>query len=143
MGRWAAIAVGVAAWLASAVFAQAGEVRRCRLSDGRIQYSDSICPGGSREIWVRDAGPARVPLSEVDRASLEDTWQWQRQNRAEVSGWVKRQQAASRSGRRGAAPVDRCAQARSRRDRIRDREFKTMTFDRAVELDNQVREQCR
>lgn len=133
----------MATLLVHVLFAQAGEVRRCRLSDGRIQYSDGLCPNGSREVWVRDAGPARVPLSEVGRASLEDTRQWQRQNRAEVSGWVNRHQAVSRAGRRGAAPVDRCAQARSRRDRIRDREFKTMTFDRAVELDNQVREQCR
>ncbi|QYR52781.1 hypothetical protein [Lysobacter soyae] len=133
----------MAALFVHVVSAQAGEVRRCRLSDGRIQYSDGPCPNGSREVWVRDAGPARVPLSEVGRASLEDTRQWQRQNRAEVSSWVSRQQAVSRAGSRGAVPVDRCAQARSRRDRIRDREFKTMTFDRAVELDNQVREQCR
>ena len=120
----------------------AGELRRCRLSNGSSQYSDAACPPGSKEVWVRDMGPANTPLSEDARARLNDARAWQRENRAEVAAWVKHQQTARRVRQRGSS-VDTCARARTRRDRIRDREFMTMTFDRAVELDNQVREQCR
>ena len=129
----------IGAW---ALSLQAGELRRCRLANGGIYYSDASCPTGSKEVWVRDIGTSSKPLSEEARARMQDARAWQRDNRAEVAAWVKRQQTTRNGGRRHAS-VDPCERARTRRDRIRDREFMTMTFDRAVELDNQVRDQCR
>lgn len=125
-----------------AITLQAGELRRCRLANGGIHYSDAACPPGSKEVWVRDLGAANTPLSEEARARMQDARAWQRENRSEVAAWVKRQQTVRSTGRRGTT-IDRCDRARKQRDRIRDREFMTMTFDRAVELDDRVREQCR
>lgn len=121
----------------------ATEIRHCRLSGGRSFYSDGRCPKGSVELWVRAAGGEGRVLSEEARARLADTREWQRQNRAEVTAWVKTQAVAGGRRRRATQALDPCEQARARRDRRRDREFLTMTFDRAVALDNEVRDLCR
>lgn len=121
----------------------AGELHRCQLANGRVHYSDGACPKGSLEIWVRDLGTNHGTLSEDARARQEDARAWQRQNRSEVAALVRLQNARRRGSSRSTSANDTCEKARKRRDQIRDREFKTMTFDRAVELDDQVREKCR
>lgn len=121
----------------------AGELHRCRLGNGTRQYSDAPCPKGSIEEWVRVIDSDRKPLPDEARLRSEDTRDWQRRNRAEVAAMVRLQQQAARGRRASAAKVDPCAQARTKRDRIRQREFMRMTFERALALDDAVRDVCK
>lgn len=85
----------------------------------------------------------RKTLPEEARIRSDDTREWQRRNRDEVTAMIRLQHQAGRA-RRGSAPkTDACGQARAKRDRIRQREFMTMTFERALALDDAVRDLCK
>ena len=72
----------------------------------------------------------------------QETVEWQRSNRAEVAAMMR----ARRGGRMASAQgggVDHCQKARRHRDRVRDREYSKMTWERVTRLDDDVRDACR
>ena len=120
----------------------AAELSRCIGHGGAVSYVSGACPANLRTDWHQDLAPVAPVVLDADaRARMADARAWQARNRAEVSSLVRSQNARSRS--RSTGTIDRCGAARSKRDRIRDRDFRAMTFDRAVALDDQVREACR
>lgn len=123
--------------------AGAGELRRCKFGNGARHYSDAPCPKGSVEELIRTIDADRKFLSEEARRRADDTREWQRRNRDEVAAMVRLQHQAARARRGSVTKTDPCGQARAKRDRIRQREFMTMTFDRAVALDDAVRDVCK
>ena len=123
--------------------AAAGEIHQCLGPGGAVSYVDGDCPAGTRAGWTRsyDDDPAGQARS-IRQRQLE-TLEWQRSNRAEVSAMMRvRRGRVAVGGGRGDG-TDRCQRSRHRRDRIRDREFRTMTYDRMIALDDGVREACR
>ncbi len=142
MGTWLArTLIGLTVALAS-MGVDASELSRCIGRGGAISYVSGACPTGSRTDWHQELVPAKpMVMDAYARARMADAREWQARNRAEVSSLVRSQNARGRG--RGSRTVDRCAQAKKRRDRTRDREFRSMTYDRAVSLDDQVREACR
>lgn len=122
--------------------ADAGELRKCALRDGRHAYVSDACPAGSRELWQQDVAPD--PQADAERQRrLDEIAQWQKVSRQEASA---RQRSASRartSSRSATTSASTCERARQRRDRIRDREWMRMTYDRMIQLDQDVSDACR
>lgn len=123
--------------------ARAGEVHQCLGQGGAVSYVDGDCPAGTHAGWVRSYDDDRAGQARSIRQRQLETLEWQRSNRAEVSAMmrVRRGGRVASSGRGDG--MDRCQRSRQRRDRIRDREFQTMTWKRMVALDDGVREACR
>lgn len=123
--------------------ARAGEIHQCLGQGGAVSYVDGDCPSGTRAGWVRSYDDDRAGQARSIRQRQLETLEWQRSNRAEVSAMMR----VHRGGRVASAGrgdgMDRCQRSRHRRDRIRDREFQTMTWKRMVDLDDGVREACR
>lgn len=140
-----AILAGMA-WLmgmVGLVDAAAAELRKCRLPSGASAYVSEACPAGSRELWQRaivaDPGhDAAVQRRQQEIAS------WQADNRREAALRLRphSMRAASTRGS-GSNATSRCERARQRRDRIRDQAWMRMTYDRMIQLDDEVREACR
>lgn len=123
--------------------AWAGEVHQCLGQGGAVSYVDGDCPSGMRAGWIHSYDDDRDGQARSIRLRQRETLEWQRSNRAEVSAMMR----VRRGGRVASAGrgdgMDRCQRSRHRRDRIRDREFRTMTYDRMIALDDGVREACR
>ena len=123
--------------------ASAGEVHQCLGQNGAVSYVDGDCPTGTRAGWTRSYDDDRAGQARSIRQTRQETLEWQRSNRAEIAAIMR----VHRGGRVASAGrgdgLDRCQRTRHRRDRTRDREFKTMTYDRMVALDDGVREACR
>lgn len=122
----------------------ATELYKCALRGGGHVYSSQPCPSGSREVWQREVAPDPIPDA-ATRRRLQDIAQWQQESRRETA---LRQSAGSGAGRRltrstAASEARRCERARERRDRIRDRDWMRMTYDRMVTLDQEVADACR
>ncbi|MBS0224821.1 MAG: hypothetical protein JSS25_00570 [Proteobacteria bacterium] len=124
--------------------AWAGEVHQCLGQAGAVSYVDGDCPAGTRAGWIRSYDDDRVGQARSIRQRQLETLEWQRSNRAEISAMMRVRRGGSRVASTGRGDgMDRCQRSRHRRDRIRDREFQTMTYDRMVALDDGVREACR
>ncbi|MBS0216503.1 MAG: hypothetical protein JSR50_12215 [Proteobacteria bacterium] len=124
--------------------AWAGEVHQCLGQGGAVSYVDGDCPAGTRAGWTRSYDDDRVGQARSIRQRQLETLEWQRSNRAEVSAMMRVRRSGGRVASTGRGDgMDRCQRSRHRRDRIRDREFQTMTYDRMVALDDGVREACR
>ena len=122
--------------------AHAGELRKCVLRDGRHAYVSEACPAGSRELWQQDVAPD--PRADAERKRrLDEIGQWQKASRQEASARQRGGSRASTSSRGAAASASTCERARQRRDRIRDREWMRMTYDRMIQLDQDVSDACR
>ncbi len=121
----------------------AGEVHQCLGQGGAVSYVDGDCPAGTRAGWTRSYDDDRAGQARSIRQRQQETLEWQRSNRAEIAAMMRvRRGGRVASGGRGDG-LDRCQRTRHRRDRVRDREFQTMTYDRMVALDDGVREACR
>ena len=124
--------------------AWAGELRKCVMPGGRHVYVDGVCPAGSRIAWRRETLPERDPDALVKRR-MDEVERWQRAVRSEVA--ARMMPASVRSGPQArterAATGNRCERERARRARIRDQDWMRMTYDRMVQLDQDVREACR
>lgn len=138
--------LAVMAWLlgmVSLVDAAAAELRKCRSADGRIAYVSDVCPAGSRELWQREVVADPGHDAAVQRRQ-DEIAQWQAASRREA---VLRQRPSTLrgSGRQASSAnaASRCERARQRRDRIRDQAWMRMTYDRMIQLDDEVREACR
>ena len=136
--------VSMVMWAAGYTWdAHAVELRKCRLPSGRMAYASDACPRGSHEIWRRDIQPDHQHDAALKRRQA-DIAQWQQASRREASMRLRQPAARVGSGRAGeSASASRCERARQRRDRIRDKEWMRMTYDRMVKLDDDVAEACR
>lgn len=122
----------------------AAELRKCKLPSGQPVYVSDACPAGSHEVWQRvvTADP-RHDLALKQRQ--DDISQWQQASRRETASRL-RPLALRGSGGRSSSDSSmavRCERARERRDRIRDKEWMRMTYDRMIQLDDAVSEACR
>lgn len=120
----------------------AAELRKCTLANGRVAYVSDACPSGSRQIWQRpvDADPQHEAAL---KRRQDDIAQWQQASRRE-SALRLRPASVRMSARNGeATSSSRCERARQRRDRIRDKEWMRMTYDRMTQLDDEVADACR
>ncbi len=142
---WRYAAVICAAWLAAwggLGDAAAAELRKCLLSNGRAAYVSEACPAGSREAWQRivDADPGHDAAL---KRRQDDIAQWQQANRREAA--LRQRGVGMRGSTRNgdAASSNRCERARQRRDRIRDKDWMRMTYDRMIQLDDEVNDACR
>ena len=121
----------------------AAELRKCTMAGGRAIYVSEACPAGSREVWqgVVEANPRHdVEL----KRRQDEIAQWQQASRREAA--LRQRPVSFRgSGRNNAeaSSATRCERARQRRDRIRQKEWMRMTYDRMIQLDDEVREACR
>lgn len=122
--------------------ARAGEVHQCLGQGGVVSYVDGDCPTGTRAGWIRSYDDDRAGQARSIRQRQMETLEWQRSNRAEIAAMMRVRRGGRVASVRGDG-LDRCQRTRHRRDRIRDREFQTMTYDRMVALDDGVREACR
>jgi hypothetical protein len=122
--------------------AWAGEVHQCLGQGGAVSYVDGDCPAGTRAGWIRSYDDDRAGQARSIRQRQLETLEWQRSNRAEIAAMMRVRRGGRVASARGDG-LDRCQRTRHRRDRIRDREFQTMTYDRMVALDDGVREACR
>ena len=122
--------------------AAAAELRKCVMPTGRTAYVSEACPAGSREVWQRivDADPQHEAAL---KRRQDDIAQWQQANRRESA--LRQRVASVRGGTRSgaAASSNRCDRARQRRDRIRDKDWMRRTYDRMIQLDDEVNEVCR
>lgn len=121
--------------------ATAAELRKCALADGRHLYINRDCPAGSHELWQRAIATAESDADEL-RRRREDTARWQQMNREEIAANLRARPSRS-TGSRQASGVDRCRQARERRERIRQRDFMRMDYQRMQALNRQVADACR
>ncbi len=103
----------------------------------------------SAKVREKLAGAAKQSIAEFQQADaerqrrLDEIAQWQKVSRQEASA---RQRSASRartSSRSATTSASTCERARQRRDRIRDREWMRMTYDRMIQLDQDVSDACR
>ena len=119
----------------------ATDLRKCTWANGRHAYVSSACPEGSREAWLRDV--AADPQHEAGvKRRLDDIAQWQQASRRESAARMR--PTVQRGGvRAGTDNTSRCERARQRRDRIRDKDWLRMTYDRMIQLDDEVAEACR
>ncbi|MDO5609189.1 MAG: hypothetical protein Q4G62_00145 [Pseudomonadota bacterium] len=120
----------------------ATELRKCALADGRHLYINRDCPAGSRELWQR----AIVTVESDDddlRRRREDNARWQQMNREEISAGLRARPGQVSGRRQQQSSVNRCQQARQRRDQIRQRDFMRMDYQRMLALDRQVADACR
>lgn len=141
---WRCAIVIAAAWMTTCGGlgdVAAAELRKCILSNGRAAYVSEACPAGSRQAWQRavDADPGH---DAAVKRRLDEISQWQQASRRDAvrRQWVSGMRGTTRSGE-GAS--NRCERARQRRDRIRDKEWMRMTYDRMIQLDDEVNEACR
>ncbi len=123
--------------------AWAGEVHQCLGQGGAVSYVDGDCPAGTRAGWIRSYDDDRAGQVRAIRQRQLETLEWQRSNRAEIAAMMRVRRGGRAASVRSGDGLDRCQRTRHRRDRIRDREFRTMTYDRMVALDDGVREACR
>lgn len=138
----------LACWLSLLVLAglhsaAAAELRKCALPNGRAAYVSDACPSGSREIWQRAV--ASDPRHEAElkrRQQALREWQQASQRAATMRN---RPVSMRANGARNivSASATRCERARQRRHRIRDKDWMRMTYDRMVQLDEEVAEACR
>lgn len=121
----------------------AADLRKCVFRDGRHAYVSDACPAGSRELWQRDIAPDAHADAERQRR-LDEIAQWQKASRQEANARL-RGHGGTRGASRNAASASpsKCERARQRRDRIRDRDFMRMTYDRMIQLDQEVADACR
>lgn len=129
-------------WLACGS-ALAGEVHQCLGRGGAVSYVDGDCPAGTQAGWTRSYDEDRAGQARSIRQRQMETLEWQRSNRAEISAMMRARRGGRVASARGGDGMNRCERTRQRRSRIRDREFRTMTYDRMVALDDGVREACR
>ena len=124
--------------------AWAGELRKCVMPGGRHVYVDGTCPGGSRVAWQRDTVPEATDAAGV-RRRLDEIERWQVALRNEVAAQLMpvRGRAQSTTQRDAAVAGNRCERERARRARIRDQEWMRMTYDRMIQLDQDVNAACR
>lgn len=123
--------------------AWAGEVHQCLGQGGAVSYVDGDCPAGTHAGWTRSYDDDREGQARSIRLRQQETQEWQRSNRAEISAMMRVRRGGRVASVGRGDGMDRCQRTRHRRDRTRDREFKTMTYDRMVALDDGVREACR
>ncbi|PNS08436.1 hypothetical protein [Solilutibacter silvestris] len=123
--------------------AGAGEVHQCLGHGGTVSYVDGDCPAGTHAGWTRSYDDDRAGQTRAIRQRQLETLEWQRSNRAEVSALMRVRRGGRVASARGGDGMNHCQRARHHRDRSRDREFRTMTYDRMIALDDGVREACR
>lgn len=122
--------------------ARAGEIHQCLGQGGAVSYVDGDCPAGTRAGWTRSYDDDRAGQARSIRLRQQETLEWQRSNRAEIAAMMRARRGSRVAAARGDG-LDRCQRSRRRRDRIRDREFRNMTWERVTALDDDVREACR
>lgn len=142
--RWVVLACAWPVMMASGLGdADAAELRKCAMPNGRSAYVSEACPTGSREVWQRtvDADPQHdVAL----KRRQDELSQWQQASRREAALRYRPVVARGGSARDSTTnAATRCERARQRRDRIRDKDWMRMTYDRMIQLDNDVAEACR
>lgn len=136
------VAIGwMALLLAFAGGVRAGEIRQCLGPGGAVSYVDGDCPAGTRAGWTRGYDEDRAGQARSIRMRQQETLEWQRSNRAEIAAMMRVRRGGRVASARGGG-VDRCQKARQRRDRIRDREYSRMTWERVTTLDDEVRDAC-
>ena len=136
--KWMMVAL-----LAVAGGAWAGDVHQCLGQGGAVSYVDGDCPAGTHPGWTRSYDEDRAGQARAIRQARQETLDWQRSNRAEIAAMMRVRRGGRVASARGGDGMDRCQRSRHRRDRIRDREFMSMTWKRMVALDDDVREACR
>ncbi len=141
---WRCVVLIGASWMAAGCMgdATAAELRKCVMPNGRTAYVSEACPTGSREVWQRviDADPQHEAAL---KRRQDDITEWQQASRRE-SALRQRVASARGSTRSGdATSSSRCERARQRRDRIRDKDWMRMTYDRMIQLDDEVNDACR
>ena len=121
----------------------AAGLHKCLLPGGNHLYANGGCPTGSREIWQRQTEPDPAQEASVLRR-WKDIEAWQDGNRRKASARARQAVGTRRTATRNAeAAASGCERARQRRERIRDRDWMRMTYDRMVRLDQDVRDACR
>lgn len=143
MGRLMLLACGLSLWMLMATAGvAAAELRKCRLSNGRPAYMSEACPAGSREVWQRDVAADPAHAAALKRRQ-DDLKQWEQASRREAA--LRLRAVAHRGSARHstASAPSRCERAQARRDRIRDKDWMRMTYDRMIQLDDEVSEACR
>lgn len=143
--RWRAAAWRAAALVPLVLLAaagSAGELRKCVLADGRRAYVSDACPAGSREVWQRGITPDPGNDAALKRRH-DEIARWEQASRQEAALRLRRNAVARSGVRAPAAATSPCERARQRRDRIRDREWMRMTYERMVRLDQDVADACR
>lgn len=118
----------------------AGELRKCVLPNGRHAYASDACPSGSREVW-RQVVAADPKHDAALKRRLDEIGQWQQASRREAA--MRLRPVSVRGGARVDSAATRCERARQKRDRIRDKEWMRMTYDRMIQLDDMVADACR
>lgn len=123
--------------------AQAAELRKCALPGGRIAYVSDACPSGSRQLWQRAVAsdPQHAVTLKQRQAEIE---RWQQTKQREAASQQRQYSTRARNTRSIAlASETRCERARQRRDRIRSKDWMRMTYDRIIQLDDDVAAACR
>lgn len=137
----------LACWLSLLVLAglhsaAAAELRKCALPNGRAAYVSDACPSGSREIWQRAVASDPRHEAELKRRQ-QALHQWQQASRRQAASRQRPYSTGANGGRSVSTAATRCERARQRRDRIRDKDWMRMTYDRMIRLDDEVAEACR
>ena len=124
--------------------AWAGELRKCVMPGGSHVYVDGACPGGSRVAWQRDTAPEATDAVSI-RRRMDELERWQVAVRNEVAAQLAppRGRVQPAGLRNASLASNRCERERARRARIRDQEWMKMTYDRMVQLDQDVSAACR
>lgn len=139
--RWI-ISLGLL-WMLSPACLHAAGLHKCRIANGGHLYASGGCPAGSRELWQREVAPDPAQEAAVQRR-WKEIEAWQGASRREAADRARRPSGLARTSHQSAGKVmNPCERARQRRDRIRDRDWMRMTYDRMIRLDEEVADACR